>query len=110
MGTGDGSTAEALLGSDKPPYPAQTDGPCTGTTDVSNCPYNFYRTSYDIVPAFYSMFYNLQSTKPYLGDPPLSRPGAWAYPDMMEVGRMPNVTDDRTHFGAWCIISAPLIL
>ena len=33
-----------------------------------------------------------------------------AYPDMLEVGRMPNVVEDRTHFGAWCIVSAPLIL
>ena len=29
---------------------------------------------------------------------------------MLEVGRMPSVVEDRTHFGAWCIISAPLIL
>ena len=35
---------------------------------------------------------------------------AKAYPDMLEVGRMPTAVEDRTHFGAWCIISAPLIL
>ena len=39
-----------------------------------------------------------------------SRPGAWAYPDMLEVGRLANVTEDRSHFGAWVIASAPLIL
>ena len=27
-----------------------------------------------------------------------------------EVGRLANATEDRTHFGAWAIISAPLIL
>jgi len=53
---------------------------------------------------------NLQTTKKFQGDIPLSRPGTWAYPDMMEVGRMPTVQMDRTHFGAWVITSSPLIL
>ena len=43
-------------------------------------------------------------------DPPLSRPGTWAYPDMLEVGRLANATEDRSHFGAWAISSSPLIL
>merc|ERR1712091_438403 len=29
---------------------------------------------------------------------------------MMEVGRMANFYEDRSHFGAWCITSSPLIL
>jgi len=41
---------------------------------------------------------------------PLSRPGCWAYPDMLEVGNMNNDTEERAHFGAWIIVSAPLIL
>ncbi len=28
----------------------------------------------------------------------------------MEVGNMPSFEEDRTHMGAWVIISAPLIL
>merc|ERR1719456_374040 len=81
--------------------PNQTDGPCTGTTDVSDCPYNFYRTSGDIRSNWHSMHSNLLTTRKFQGDVPLSRPGSWAYPDMMEVGRMASVTEDRSHFGAW---------
>ena len=29
---------------------------------------------------------------------------------MLEVGRLANSTEDRSHFGAWAVISAPLIL
>lgn len=90
--------------------PSQTDGVCSGTTDVSDCPYNFYRTSGDIGSSWGSMFNNLQSTRKFQGNPPLSRPGAWAYPDMMEVGKLKDATEDRSHFGAWCITSSPLVL
>ena len=46
------------------------------------------------------------------GDPPRSRPGCFAYPDMLEVGRMPehNEAESRSHFSAWSIVSAPLVL
>jgi hypothetical protein len=53
----------------------------------------------------------------------LSRPGCWAYPDMLEVGRMPGelgfdgvtnlatpAAESRSHFAAWAIVSAPLVL
>merc|ERR1719192_314747 len=86
------------------------DAPCTGTTPIGNCPYNFYRTSGDIRNNWGSMTKNLRTTCKFQGEPPLSRPGQWAYPDMMEVGRMPSVAEDRTHFGAWAITSSPLIL
>ena len=29
---------------------------------------------------------------------------------MLEVGNMPTYAEDRTHFGAWCVTSSPLIL
>eukprot|EP01062_Namystynia_karyoxenos_P015880 TRINITY_DN157_c0_g1_i2.p1 TRINITY_DN157_c0_g1~~TRINITY_DN157_c0_g1_i2.p1 ORF type:complete len:447 (+),score=168.08 TRINITY_DN157_c0_g1_i2:68-1342(+) len=90
--------------------PSQADGPCSGTTMPSDCPYNFYRTSGDITNTWDSMLANLHSTIPFQGDPPLSRPGAWAYPDMLEVGRIPSRAADRSHFGAWVITSSPLIL
>jgi len=57
-----------------------------------------------------SMTKNLHTTTKFQGEPPLSRPGQWAYPDMMEVGRMANYNEDRSHFGAWVITSSPLIL
>lgn len=92
--------------------PGQTSGdaPCTGTTPIGNCPYNFYRTSGDIRNNWGSMTKNLHTTTKFQGEPPLSRPGQWAYPDMMEVGRMANYNEDRSHFGAWVITSSPLIL
>ncbi|KAJ9455270.1 Alpha-galactosidase 3 [Diplonema papillatum] len=92
--------------------PGQTGGnaPCTGLTMPSDCPYNFFRSSSDIFNNWFDVMRNLQSTVAYSGNPPLSRPGTWAYPDMLEVGNMPTHEEDRTHFGAWCIVSAPLIL
>lgn len=92
------------------PGQSSGDGPCSGTTTPSNCPYNFFRTSGDIRNNWDSMHRNLQTTKKYQGNPPLARPGTWAYPDMMEVGRMANYNEDRAHFGAWVITSSPLIL
>lgn len=36
-------------------------------------------------------------------------PGHWNDPDMMEVGNMPSVNEDRAHFSMWCMLAAPLI-
>ena len=55
---------------------------------------------------------NLQTTTRFQDyDTPLSVPGCWSYPDMLEVGRVvpplpaAGMTWNRAHFGAWCIIS-----
>ena len=75
------------------------------------CPYSLWRTSGDIGANWPSMFHNLQLMLPWLGTPSLSRPGRWAYPDMMQVGQMEGgQLEDRAHFGAWCVCSAPLTL
>jgi hypothetical protein len=81
------------------------------------CPYNMWRNAGDIGPSWSSIFHNLQLMLPWLGEPSLSRPGRWAYPDMMQVGQMgcgkdcvSNYLEDRAHFGAWVICSAPLTL
>lgn len=79
------------------------------------CPFNFFRTSGDISSNFGSMMRNLASVvkhQPWNGTPQEVRtgPGCWAYPDMLEVGNLQTFEEDRTHFGAWCIASAPLIL
>jgi len=42
---------------------------CTGTTDISDCPYNIYRTSGDIGTYWDRMLSNLGSTVPFLGTP-----------------------------------------
>ena len=57
-------------------------------------------------------------------DEPVSQPGCWAYPDMLQVGRLgcPSRTHGcppsspttlswtKTHFSAFAIISSPLVL
>jgi len=80
------------------------------------CPFNWFRTSGDINASPMSWLRNLQTTIQFQ-DPkaPLSQPGCWAYPDMLEVGRIMmngkmNYEWNRAHFGAWCVVSAPLIL
>ena len=99
-----------------PVYPVSQGG--AGEVD---CPMNFFRSSTDIRPTFGSVLINLRSTEAYNGKG-LTGPGCWAYPDMLEVGvtnsQRPgcgpgcllNYTEARTHFGAWCLVSAPLVL
>jgi alpha-galactosidase len=36
-------------------------------------------------------------------------PGAFNDPDMLEVGKLANSTEDRAHFALWAIMAAPLI-
>eukprot|EP00662_Eupelagonemidae_sp_cell21_P039986 gene39986-30681_t len=51
-------------------------------------------------------------------DTPLSVPSCWAYPDMLEVGQIMQPANNseldlpwnRAHFGAWCVVSSPLVL
>jgi len=83
------------------------------TPSATWCPFHFYRVSLDINVRFSSMLSNLNKTVPFAKQG-LSRPGCWAYPDMLEVGckrgTEMNPAETRTHFGAWCIVSSPLIL
>ena len=90
--------------------PSFNDGPCIGNKSPSECPYSMYRSSSDISADFPTVYSNLLSTIRFQGSVPLSRPGAWAHPDMLEVGMLPNYEEDRTHFGAWAVTSSPLIL
>jgi alpha-galactosidase len=82
------------------------------------CPWNFYRTSDDVQASFKSVLDNLHKVTKFSARN-LSYPGCWAYPDMLEVGvgvgrdeRDPGLSDveERTHFGAWAIVSSPLVL
>jgi len=77
--------------------------------------FHFYRISRGVGPldgpSFFSAMWNLQTMLPFLDKKnPLSRPGCWAYPDMLQVGNMVSFEESRTHFGAWCVTSSPLIL
>eukprot|EP00947_MAST-08B_sp_MAST-8B-sp1_P003133 g3133.t1 len=114
---------------------------CSGTTAISDCPYHVFRTSDDIYNSWIHVVNNINSVTPYLtngtrsgagGDggsatflPPRSRPGGFAYPDMLETGNLgckastsacnhsasgdPPI-EDRSQFGMWAIVSSPLIL
>lgn len=104
--------------------------PTYPTRDFSgkvDCPMNLFRSSTDIRPTFGSMLINLRSTSAYNGKG-LTGPGCWAYPDMLEVGVTNSqkeatgctswgqractldIIEARTHFSAWSIVSAPLVL
>mmetsp|Transcript_87173 Transcript_87173/g.154365 ORF Transcript_87173/g.154365 Transcript_87173/m.154365 type:complete len:431 (-) Transcript_87173:40-1332(-) len=83
------------------------------------CPWNFYRTSGDVRASYGSVVGNLLTTVKF-AEEQLSKPGCWAYPDMLEVGCQhgPGGPSDpglsyeeaRSHFGAWAIVSSPLTL
>lgn len=74
------------------------------------CPFSFFRVSVDVAPQFNSVVFNANRAVPYLGEVPLSRPGCFAYADMLEVGVKLNYTESQTHFALWAVISSPLIL
>lgn len=80
------------------------------------CPMNLYRTGGDISPSFGSILGEAYATVQYTDRPdPFSHPGCWAYPDMQEIGNFRGAEpmrsdEERTHWGLWCIISAPLVL
>jgi len=95
---------------------------CHWGTTVPNdtwCPFNFYRTSKDVRASYGSVMFNLGTVTQW-AQQGLSKPGCWAYPDMLEVGCQhgpggasdPGLSESesRVHFGAWCIVSSPLTL
>ena len=94
--------------------------PDYATTSDGWCPMNFFRISSDINPSFVDIIgVNLAATMAYNKQYPsgfITRPGCWAYPDMLEVGNIQNQYNasardmDQSHFNAWCVVSAPLIL
>ena len=94
---------------------AQSNAKCTGAS-AERCPYQLYRTSSDITYEWKSVMSNLRSALRFLrpsagaGLAPLSRPALWGYPDMLVVGFLASAAEDRSHFGAWAILSSPLTL
>eukprot|EP00040_Diaphanoeca_grandis_P020089 m.106639 g.106639 ORF g.106639 m.106639 type:complete len:720 (-) comp27740_c0_seq2:207-2366(-) len=97
-----------------------------GPTSADICDSNMWRSGGDIGNGFEGAlselhqgmkFEKINASNPW-GPKPLSRPGCWAYPDMMEVGNFcdtPDVsglcfTEERSHMGMWCIVSSPLVL
>eukprot|EP01052_Picozoa_sp_SAG31_P025120 SAG31_NODE_2184_length_6244_cov_3.004882_2_plen_147_part_00 len=62
------------------------DTDASGCPTVDWCPFNLYRTSGDVAKSSGSWLHNLQTTTKFRDlQSPLSRPGCWAYPDMLGV-------------------------
>ena len=88
------------------------------------CPdYHTYRSSTDIRNTFGSWLLNAYSVQQYTDG--RTGPTCWAYPDMLMIGvgptcagdtcggaepPLPTPTEQRTHFGLWCILSSPLTI
>lgn len=115
-------------------------------TSTTECSFDLFRTTEDNAPDFISIMYNLVMNAKKPGAPtdekphgevhgglPVSHPGCWSYPDMLETigsgkcsqtlapgtcGRASPVrraggldlNESRAHFGAWCVVSSPLTL
>lgn len=107
---------------DNASFPFTKSGVDDGSEDVvaeDACPMNIFRSGGDMRADWPLMLRRLQTVVPWLR---LSRPGCWAYLDMLEVGNPPGGTGEmtpslfenaaawRAHFGAWLIASSPLIL
>lgn len=92
------------------------------------CPMHLFRTGLDIRPTHGSMLNGMHSVRKY-NENGLTGPGCWAHADMLAVGvTVPqppgakhhcesatnpcfmNLTEMRSNFGGWCIISNPLVL
>jgi hypothetical protein len=78
------------------------------------CPMNMYRAGGDIKASFGSIIGEIYSTIEWNDrKKPLSFPGCWAYPDMMQVGNFHGEeplrsAEERTHFSLWVVNSAPV--
>jgi alpha-galactosidase len=86
--------------------------------DAAGCPFHLYRSSSDLYGGFGKVVYNLQTVFPFAAKN-LSGPGCWAYPDMLNFlpgGERPGPpvylsdAELRSHFGAWAVVSSPLVL
>jgi alpha-galactosidase len=67
---------------------------------------NMWRIGYDINASWSSVVSLIDQNAPlsqYAG------PGHWNDPDMLEVGKLANETEDRAHFSMWAIMAAPLL-
>jgi alpha-galactosidase len=67
---------------------------------------NLWRIEFDI-NASWGSFTGLINTDSSLAQ--YASPGHWNDPDMLEVGRGMSADEDKSHFGMWAILAAPLI-
>jgi hypothetical protein len=101
-------------------------------SDPVHCPFNFYRSGPDNAPDFLGGLHKVYHwampfLKTSIDGVPASRPGCFAYPDMLGIGapvRGSNIRQDaeqrgcsslsfeeeKTLFANWAIVSSPLVL
>ena len=99
------ATGRPIFYSINPVYGAGSCVPPTCSIDEVKIS-NMWRIGFDITNTWAS-FTGLIDT-----DKPLSQyagPGHWNDPDMLEVGRGMSADEDRSHFGMWAMLAAPLI-
>lgn len=69
---------------------------------------NVWRTTPDIQASFASVLSNLDGNNAMAQ---WTKPGNWADPDMLQVSNPGlSLEESKTHFTAWCIVSAPLLI
>lgn len=72
---------------------------------------NMSRTSDDIAPSWSRMLHNLDSAA---RRPLYAHPGSWNDPDMLYIGSgefdADHLTEARSHFALWAMLSAPLMI
>ena len=77
---------------------------------------HLWRTSYDINPSIGSVFSCANTTggssvihPAFNGLWQFAGPGHWNDADMLQVGNLPNIIQDKIHFGLWAILASPLM-
>ncbi|RZA00695.1 MAG: hypothetical protein EOO68_11010 [Moraxellaceae bacterium] len=67
---------------------------------------NIWRIGFDINASWSSVIRLLdENSKLYS----YAAPGSFNDPDMLEVGKLANINEDRSHFALWAVMAAPLI-
>jgi alpha-galactosidase len=79
--------------------------PPTCSIDLVNIA-NMWRIGFDITNTWASFTGLIDQDKPLA---PYAGPGHWNDPDMLEVGKGMSADEDRSHFGMWAMLAAPLI-
>ena len=69
---------------------------------------NLWRIAFDI-NASWTSFTGIIDVNTKLSLAQYAGPGHWNDPDMLEVGRGMSTDEDKSHFGMWAILAAPLI-
>jgi len=75
-----------------------------------------WRTSGDIYP-FIKSVYRCAETSGGAGSShpafnglwQFAGPGHWNDPDMLQIGNLKNVAEDKVHFSLWCMLAAPIM-